>query len=91
MRRHEANLTGLLSGVVFMGIGTYALVAGPDRVADAMRWMWPVTLLGLGLALLIGSSGREHRAGDEVRAESGEDREVEQSGGGHDGGVGTLL
>lgn len=92
MRRHETNLTGLAAGLVFLAIGGYGLSVSPDRLADALRWMWPLTLLGLGAALLIGSaSSREHRAGDEVSAERGEDREVEQPGGGHDGGVRPLL
>ena len=90
MRRHDANFTGLLSGLLFIGLGAYALAAGPDRLADALRWVWPVMLLGLGVALLVGSSG-EHRAGDEVSAEGREDGEVEQPSGGHDGGVGTFL
>jgi cytochrome c-type biogenesis protein CcmH/NrfF len=91
MRRHEANLTGLLAGVLFLSIGTYALAVGPDRLGDALRWVWPITLLGLGIALLVGPSGRQHRTRDEVGAEGSEDREVEQTGGGHDGGVGTFL
>lgn len=59
MRRHEANLTGLLSGLLFLGLGVYALAAGPDRLGDALRWLWPVTLLGLGVALLTGSRARD--------------------------------
>ena len=91
MQRHEANLTGLLSGLLFIGIGVYTLAAGADRVGDALRWLWPVMLLGLGVALLVGPSARQHRSGDEVGAERGEDGEVEQPGGGHDGGVRPLL
>ncbi len=93
MRRHEANLTGLVAGLLFIGLGVYGLAVGPDRLADALRWLWPVTLLGLGVALLLGStsSAREHRSGDEIGAERREDGEVEQAGGGHDGGVRPLL
>jgi len=91
MRRHEPNYTGLIAGLLFIGIGGYALLAGPDRLGDALRWLWPILLLGLGTALLVGSSTREHRTRDEVGAERGEDREVEETGGGHDGGVRPLL
>ncbi|MEY2420408.1 MAG: hypothetical protein QOI95_475 [Acidimicrobiaceae bacterium] len=90
MRRHDANLTGLLAGLLFIGLGVYALTVGPDRLADALRWVWPVTLLGLGVALLVGSSS-QNGSRDEVRSECGEDGEVQQPGGRHDGGVSTFL
>ncbi|MEY2453471.1 MAG: hypothetical protein QOD92_3045 [Acidimicrobiaceae bacterium] len=90
MRRHDANVTGLVSGLLFIGVGIYGLSVGSDQLADALRWLWPITLLGLGVALLAGSS-RQHSSRDEVRAEPREDGEVEESGGGHDGGVGTFL
>ena len=90
MRRHSANLTGLLSGLLFVGVGAYALMVGPDRLADALRWVWPIMLLGLGVALLAGSS-RQDRPRDEVGPEGGEDGEVEQAGGRHDGGVSAFL
>jgi len=34
---------------IFIGIGVYGLSVGSDRLADALRWVWPVTLLGLGV------------------------------------------
>ncbi|MEY2433644.1 MAG: hypothetical protein QOC92_3369 [Acidimicrobiaceae bacterium] len=91
MRRHSANFTGLVSGLLFIGLGAYALAAGPDRVGDALRWVWPITLLGLGIALLVGSSSSQHRSRDEVGAEGREDGEVQEPSGRHDGGVGTFL
>ena len=84
MQRHEFNLTSLLIGVLFAGLGAYALIVGPDRVQNALQWIWPITLLGLGSALLAGSSAREHRARHEIRTERREDGEVEQAGGRHD-------
>lgn len=90
MRRHSANLTGLLSGLVFIGVGVYALAVGPERLQDALRWVWPIILLGLGIALLAGSAS-QHRSRDEVGTEGREDGEIEEPSGGHDGGVGTLL
>ena len=85
MRRHEINVTSLLIGLLFAGLGAYALIVGPDRLQDALQWIWPITLLGLGGALLAGSSAREHRARHEVGAERHEDGEVEQAGRSHDG------
>ena len=90
MRRHRANLTGLLSGLLFIGIGTYALAVGPDRLEEALRWVWPIMLLGLGVALLAGSSS-QNRSRDEIGSEGGEDGEVQEAGGSHDGGVSTFL
>ena len=92
MRRHETNWTGLAAGLLFIAIGGFGLSVSPDRLADALRWLWPLTLLGLGVALLVGSaSTRQHGAGNEVGAERSEDGEVEQPGGGHDRGVRPLL
>ena len=84
MRRHRTDFTALLAGVLFAGIGATELAAGADHFADSLRWVWPIALLTLGVAMLLRSGG-EHRAGDEVGAEGSEDREVEQAGRGHDG------
>jgi hypothetical protein len=85
MRRHDTNVTALLSGLLFIGIGVYALAIGADRLDDELRWVWPVTLLGLGSALLAGTSASEHRARHQIGAEGSEDGEVEQPGRSHDG------
>jgi hypothetical protein len=85
MRRHDANLTALLAGLLFIGLGVYGLAVGHDHLADQLRWVWPITLLGLGGALLAGSSASEHRARHQVGAEGSEDGEVEQAGRSHDG------
>ena len=85
MRRHEPNYTALLAGLLYIALAVTAFSIGPDRLADELHWMWPITLLGLGFALLVGGSAREHRARHEIGAEGGEDREVEQAGGRHDG------
>ena len=85
MRRHDANFTALLAGLLFVAIGVYALSVSPDHLADNLRWVWPITLLGLGGALLAGSSASEHRARHQIGAEGSEDGEIEQAGRGHDG------
>ena len=84
MQRHRTDFTALLAGLLFAGIGATELVAGSDRFADSLRWVWPTALLTIGVALLLRSGG-EHRSSDEVGAESGEDREVEEAGRSHDG------
>ena len=84
MRRHNANVTALLAGLLFIGLGVYGLAIDPGHLKDALRWVWPITLLGLGGALLVGSSASEHRARHEVGAERHEDGEVEQAGRSHD-------
>ena len=84
MHRHRTDFTALLAGLLFAGVGTTALAAGSDRFAESLRWVWPIVLLTLGVALLLRSGG-EHRTGDEVGPEGSEDREVEQAGRGHDG------
>ena len=90
MRRHRTNLTGLLCGLLYIGVGVYALAAGPSRLGDTLRWVWPIMLLGVGVALLAGSTSQDGSR-DEIGPERGEDREVEQAGGGHDSGVGPFL
>ena len=85
MRRHDANVTALLVGTLYVVIGVYGIAVGPDHLTDQLRWLWPITLLGLGFALLVGSSASEHRTRHQVGAERGEDAEVEQAGRGHDG------
>lgn len=85
MRRHDANFTGLFAGMLFVGLGVYGLSVQPDRLADALRWLWPITLLGIGLSLLFGSSASEYRSRHEVGSERGENREVEEPSGSHHG------
>lgn len=52
MERHELDLTSLISGVLFVGLGLLFLT---DRIGGfdlPVRWIWPVLLIGLGLAFL---------------------------------------
>ena len=85
MRRHDANFTSLLAGLLYIAIGVYALAVGHSHLADNLHWLWPITLLGLGGALLAGSSASEYRARHQVGTEGSEDGEIEQAGRGHDG------
>src|SRR6478609_3671162 len=92
MRRHDTNLTALVAGLLFVGIGAYGISVTPERLADSLRWLWPILLIGLGVALLVrpSRSRRENGASDEIGSESGEDGEIQESGGGHDRGVGAF-
>jgi hypothetical protein len=89
MRRHAADWSSLIAGIVFASVGAIALAAGQDRFADGLVWIWSGVLLGLGAALLLRSADRglggQDGAGDEVGAEGSEDREVQQAGRSHDG------
>jgi hypothetical protein len=92
MRRHETNLGALVAGLMFLGIGVYGMAVTPERLADSLRWLWPILLIGLGVALLVrpSRSRREDSPSDEIGAEGSEDGEVEKPGGGHDSGVGAF-
>jgi hypothetical protein len=97
MRSHETDWTALVSGAVFVAIGLLALALGQDRFTDALPAVWATTFLGLGAALLLrsaraehglddrASSARQYGSSDEIGAERGEDRQVEQPGSSHDG------
>jgi hypothetical protein len=63
VRRHAADLTSLIAGLVFVGIGTAYLVGVLTDVRIEMRWVLPLGLIGLGLAGLAGtvSQARRHR------------------------------
>jgi len=84
MRRHDTDWGALASGLVFVTIGVLALTMSRERFSDALGVIWSATLLGLGAALLLRSAS-EDGAGDEVGAEGGQDRQVEQAGGRHHG------
>ena len=83
MRRHDLDLLSLLAGLLFVAVGVAALSVGREDLTDTLKWIWPATLLVLGVGLLV-ASARQNRPRDEVGPEGGEDGEVEQPGGGHD-------
>jgi hypothetical protein len=57
----------LVAGLLFLAVGAFALIAGHGTLVDALRWIWPVTLLAVGTAMLVRSG--KHRPSDEVGAE----------------------
>jgi hypothetical protein len=90
MRRHKTDPSALIAGIVFMAVGLIALSASRSHLVDALGWIWSSVALGLGVALLVRprwdtASAGEDGPSHEVGAERGEDREVQEAGGGHDG------
>jgi len=65
VRRHELDLTSLVAGVIFMGIGATFLVDLAVDVALDPRWLAPVMLIAIGLAGLLGSLPTRQPAQDE--------------------------
>jgi hypothetical protein len=90
----------VLAGVVLATVGVFALVGGATWFTAAQSWIWPLTLIGLGVAFLVGrpprprtnstaaprrsdpaapspspsASAGEHRPGDHIGPEGGQDR-----------------
>jgi protein-S-isoprenylcysteine O-methyltransferase Ste14 len=65
VRRHRADLTSLLAGLVFVVIGVVYLVASQNGTRPDPAWVLALGFLGLGAAGLIGSvwaARRERRA-----------------------------
>jgi hypothetical protein len=52
MRRHELDPVSLVFGFAFTAAGTLFLADRLDQ-AVRLRWLWPVLLLALGLAILL--------------------------------------
>jgi hypothetical protein len=66
VRRHRADLTSLLAGLVFVAIGVVYLVATQNGVTPDPAWVLALGFIGLGAAGLIGSvwaARRERRKG----------------------------
>lgn len=53
MPRHDLDVLALVAGAAFIGAGLIFLV-NPD-VGLSGRWVWPVLLILVGLAGLVGS------------------------------------
>ena len=58
MHRRELNPASIVAGLVFVGIGTAYLVARAGGVDIDAQWVWPVLLIGLGIAGLVRSRPR---------------------------------
>ena len=58
MRRHELDLTSLVTGLVFVAIAVAYLVGQYTNLDVSAGWVLPLGLIGLGLAGLTGSVRR---------------------------------
>jgi hypothetical protein len=52
MRRHQLDPVSLTFGFAFTGVGLLFLLGRADQ-AIRLRWIWPLLLLALGVAILL--------------------------------------
>ncbi len=55
MDRHDLDATSLIAGMLFIAIGALFLLDRIDALALDVRWIWPLLLIGLGIAGLASS------------------------------------
>jgi hypothetical protein len=67
MRRHELDPISLVFGFAVTGLGLLFLVGRAD-VAYRLRWVWPVLLLAVGLAILLDLRVRASRRDEPATA-----------------------
>jgi hypothetical protein len=67
MRRHELDPISLVFGFAVTGLGLLFLVGRAD-VAYRLRWVWPVLLLAVGLAILLDLRVRASRPDEPATA-----------------------
>lgn len=60
-RRHRLDPTALLAGLAFVAVGVAFLAFDLDSLGDQARVLWPLLLLALGVALLLGGWQRARR------------------------------
>ena len=53
MNRHELDAVSLTAGALFAAIAVVTLLGGADIVDVQAKWLWPLVLIGLGLAGLM--------------------------------------
>ncbi len=53
MNRHELDAVSLTAGVLFATIAVVSLLGRADIVDVQAKWLWPLVLIGLGLAGLM--------------------------------------
>jgi len=58
---HELDLTSLIAGFLFTGLAASFLADGLDWWNLRLEWVWPILLVGLGLALLAPSRSSRER------------------------------
>jgi hypothetical protein len=61
VKPHSLDLTSLIAGLLFVGLGALFLSDRAGLFELEARWVWPALLIGLGIALL--ASGRSSHEG----------------------------
>lgn len=64
MKRHPTDLVSFIPGVLFVAVAITALAGGLRLDTLDSDWIWPVTLVVLGLVVLVSSglTGRSRGA-----------------------------
>ena len=57
-RDRPLDLTSLIAGVLFTGLGLVFMADEGDVLNIGLEWVWPALLIGLGVALLAPGRGR---------------------------------
>jgi hypothetical protein len=52
-RRSQPNPGALVAGALFIGLGVLFLVDAVGNVDLDVQWVWPILLIGLGVAGLV--------------------------------------
>lgn len=63
MQRHDLDLTSLIAGGLFVGLALLFFTDLLGTIDLHMRWVWPVLLMGLGVALLASGPSRRNGGG----------------------------
>lgn len=63
MNRHELDAVSLTAGVLFATIAVVTLLGRAELVDVQAKWLWPMVLIGLGLAGLLAALRPDRDAG----------------------------
>ena len=77
MKRHDLDPVSLVAGVLFAVVAVVSLLDYADLVSVNGRWVWPVLLIGLGLAGLL-TSLRGDGSDDDVSDDDVSDGDVDE-------------
>jgi hypothetical protein len=68
VRKHELDVFSLLAGMVFVAVAVVHLVTANTTHSTDVRWVFPVAMVLVGLASLIGLVRRGARQPDTAAA-----------------------
>ena len=64
MPRREVDHRSLIAGLLFTGLGVLFMIDQATDVRIDLRWVWPLFLIGLGVAGLATTALRHRRPGE---------------------------